>query len=199
MEKMGLVSHTREIETLFNEYLEIMYGARQDTFRIISFLEATIMNIDILASGTASGFPGEIKEDSTAADARTLALVALSAATTIVSMIQANIPKAQEGTAKSAGLLMRLTRGTMAEKESYDSLYPALTEIQNAAQQVEKDAEGCVAVLKALLPKVETLKNCMLALLPGWQEEDNHKAGKTAVVQQWPDVCLSVIKGGQYH
>lgn len=192
MQKIKLISHARKIEALFNAYLEVIFGARQDTLRIVSSLEAVVLNVDLLI---VAGFPGEAREDlePMATHVLTLTATALSAAKNTLAMIQANIPKAQEGAAKTTGLVMRLTRGQVAAGEGYDSLCLALNEIKKVVLQVEEDAVRCVAAVRALQPQVETLQNRVLALLPWPQKGDGQKAKKTGAGRK-PGGSLSLVE-----
>ena len=160
MSKKKLISHVREIETLFGAYLEVIYAARQDSLRIISSLEAVVLNLDLLeAAPPVAGSPGEIKEDLMlmSAQVRELAFMALSAVNHTITMIQENIPQAQEGAAKTSELMTKLARGEVMQETDYDSLFLILAEIKRVASQVEEDALKCVAAVRALLPQVENL------------------------------------------
>lgn len=184
MQKMKLIRNTREIETLFGAYLEIIYGARQDTLRIVSSLEAITLNVDILAGTgeSASGSPEGDKADLRAltAQVRSLALMALAAAKRTVTMIQANIPKAQNGMAKASEMLVKLSREELMPGESYGSFMAVLAEIKSAVRQVEKDAVRCVAAVRGLLPQVQNLQNRVQELLPPGSEDDVLKKKKSA-------------------
>jgi chromosome segregation ATPase len=195
MEKMRLIQHARETETRLNEYLELIYAARQDALRTISSLEGIILNIDLLLEAAASEFasPGEAKEELElmAAHARTLAHMALSAANNTVTMIQANIPKTKEGAAKTMGLVKRLTRGRKVAEVTYDSLYLALAEITKVIRQVEEEALRCVKAAEALLPQVENLQDQILLLMPQLPGEEDSNEKKIAARL---GVSLSLVK-----
>jgi len=197
MSKNKLISHVREIETLFSAYLEVIYTARQDALRIISSLEAVVLNLDLLeAAPPVAGSPGETKEDLglMAAQIRELALMALSAANHTVTMLQEIIPRAQEGAAKTSELMTKMARGEGLTVNDYDSLILVLSEIKKVASQVEDDALKCVAAVRALLPQVENLHSRMLTLLPRAPEKPDRKNKKTATGRK-PGASLYIVEG----
>ncbi len=196
MQLVTLIGHAREIETLFSNYLQVIYGARNDTLKIIYSLEAVVLNIDLLNAATTAGSPGKGKDGPKpmAEQVRTLAQTALSAAHDTMSMIQANIPKAQAGATKTMELV-RLAQGGTATGNDYDSLILALTEIKTAARQVEEDAVRCMDAARALLPQVESLQSRLLGMLP---RENLSEAGKSKkIAGRKPGFSLAVIQGGR--
>ena len=197
MSKKKLISHVREIETLFGAYLEVIYAARQDSLRIISSLEAVVLNLDLLeAAPPVAGSPGEIKEDLMlmSAQVRELAFMALSAVNHTITMIQENIPQAQEGAAKTSELMTKLARGEVMQETDYDSLFLILAEIKRVASQVEEDALKCVAAVRALLPQVENLHQRMLALLPQKPGKPGPQK-KPGAAQKKPKASLYIVEG----
>lgn len=197
MSKKKLISHVREIETLFSAYLEVIYTARQDALRIISSLEAVVLNLDLLeAAPLVAGSPGETKEDLRlmTVQVRELALMALSAANHTVTMIQENIPQAQEGAAKTSELMTKLARGKALTANDYDSLILILAGIKQVASQVEEDAVKCVAAVRALLPQVENLHSRMLALQTRAPAKPDRKKKKTAARVK-PGASLYIVEG----
>jgi len=106
MQKKKLIRHAREIVAFLNEYLGIIDGTRQDTLRIISSLAAIVLNIDLLMAAANSRIKANGDWELRAALSRTLALMALAAANNTITMIQANIAKAQEVATQTKRLVM---------------------------------------------------------------------------------------------
>ena len=197
MLKNKLIGHVREIETIFSAYLEVIYAARQDSLRIISSLEAVVSNLDLLeAAPPVAGSPGVALEELRlmTAQSRELALMALSAANNTVTMIQENIPRAQEGAAKTSELMTKLARGGMLTANDHDYQILILAEIKRVAIRVEEDAVRCVAAVRALLPQVENLHHRMLALPPQAPKKDGRKKNKAPVGKK-PGAPLYIVDG----
>ncbi|MFZ5453039.1 MAG: hypothetical protein ACOZF2_14375 [Thermodesulfobacteriota bacterium] len=198
MSERKLFSQVQEIETLFSAYLDVIYGARQDTLRIISSLEAVVLNLDLLeAASPVAGSPWKSEEDLglLTAQVRELALMALSAASSTVTMIQKNIPKAQEGAAKTSKLLAKWARQEVLPENDSDSLILILVEIKNVAHQAEEDAVRCVAAVRALLPQVENLHNRMVALLPRRPDKHDSPKENKAEARKQPKASLYIVDG----
>lgn len=196
MSKNKLISQIREIERLFSAYLEVIYTARQDALRIISSLEAVVLNLDLLeAAPPVADSPGKTKEDLRLMNAqvRELALMALSAVNHTVTILQEIIPRTQEGTAKSSELMTKLARGKSFTANDHDSLILILTEIKMVATQVEEDAVKCVAAVRALLPQVENLHSHMLALQPRPPAKPGRKKKKGAAGRK-PGASLHIVE-----
>ncbi|MDD2900944.1 MAG: hypothetical protein PHU44_00745 [Syntrophales bacterium] len=196
MSKKIMISHVREIEKLFTAYLEVIYTARQDTLRIISSLEGVVLNLDLLeAAPPVAGSPGKAKEDLRlmTTQVRELALMALAAANHTVTMIQENIPRAQEGAAQTAELVAKLGRREAATAKDYDYLIAILAEIKQVTRRVEDDAVKCVAAVRALLPQVENLHYRMLALQP--RAEKPGRKNKKAAAGKRPRASLYIVEG----
>ena len=195
MREMILINQAHKVMALFLEYLEIIFGAREDTRRIISSLEAIVIHADhltVTAPAGGASFGGDQENfPAVAAQVRTQALTALSAAASTAALIQDNIPRVQEGSDQIKELAMNLSRGQLAAEQDDDRLRQALTKIKEMVRLVEEGAVQSVAAARALLPQVENLQKWMLALVPQADQGSSGNVKKAAAAR--PGVCLSLI------